>query len=264
MSEEILENIKREVKKTGHPLSIEISGILNEKSWYVKNGPRYYSENIDTFREIDVVSIRESSFIKDAFDTLIIECKKSDSGNWVFFRQNRKNRDQYTLNIAQQDGTILVGKIYSWIEDHKLFQKHYYFDKQLSTYYFIPFMDPDNEKKGKVLDKAINQVIMATGFYLGQREGTHGRIMFYYPIIVFDGRLFEVIHRNGEMEVEEVRHVSLLVEMEMSEPTKVGIINTSKGQRLLTSKKFIVDVVQRDYFRDFLMNFDPAQIRKIN
>lgn len=264
MSEDILEKVKQEVKKTGHPLSLEVSEILNENGWFVKNGPRYYSEDIKSLREIDIVASRASFFVGKAVDKLIIECKKSEGGNWVFFRQNRKNRDLYTLNIVGPDGVALIGRVYSWIGEKELFQKHYYFGKPLSTYYFIPFVNPDKEKKSKVLDKAINQVIMATVFYLGQREGAAGKVVLFYPIIVFDGKLFEVIFNNGEMEIEETHHVSLLVELEIEKPTAHDAVPGPKGPRVLTSKKFIIDIVRRDYFKDFLVNFGMRRIRKIN
>jgi hypothetical protein len=256
MGEDLIETIKKEIRKTGHPLSLEISRTLNQKKWAVRNGPRYFSKDINTFREIDIVSFRSSLFLKDAIDILVIECKKSEKDNWVFFKQTHKNRDPYTLNIAQSDGTVLTGKIYSWLEHKKLFEKHYYFNRALSTYFFIPCADPDNEKRGKVIDKAINQVIQATLFYLGQREGKDGKTGFYYPIIVFDGKLFEAILTEGEMKVEEVNHISLLVDIEMSEPIIVKNIDNSGIGRYLLSKKFIIDIVKKDNFENFLENFN--------
>ncbi len=87
----ILENIK----KSGYPLEIEVSSIL-EKDWFVVNNAFYLDKISNKEREIDILannpfSKHEGSKIKFLCTiTLIVECKKSNTHAWVFFFTSHK------------------------------------------------------------------------------------------------------------------------------------------------------------------------------
>ena len=84
-----IDYLKKEIKKTGYPLEIEISSILDKVWQTVINTDTYYDRDEGKLRDIDI----------HAFDTfasrkvfpialktgLVIECKKDDDFAWVFF-----------------------------------------------------------------------------------------------------------------------------------------------------------------------------------
>jgi hypothetical protein len=77
MEENIIENIKKAVESTGHPTSLKVSTILQKRGWFVKNSLRFRFEKDESYREIDVVALRESGLVPNSFDNLIIECKNN-------------------------------------------------------------------------------------------------------------------------------------------------------------------------------------------
>jgi len=89
MTGALIDKIKLEIEKSGHPVSLKVSQMLNKHGWFVKNAPRFSLPKMENFLEIDVVGIKKSNFIGDSWDYLIIECKKQDKP-WIFFKQDKK------------------------------------------------------------------------------------------------------------------------------------------------------------------------------
>src|SRR5712692_9028930 len=110
------EHLLRELEKTGLPLEIEVSELL-EKEWKVSNNQAYIDEDEGKTREIDIFAIHQSEtdqlhFVKPprlflATD-LAIECKRSESNAWVF--PTRKTALPYTFGSGQ---TIDFLKVFS-------------------------------------------------------------------------------------------------------------------------------------------------------
>ena len=105
MDEKLREQIINEINKSGFPLELHTSALLNKNNWFVKNNARYYDNYLEDFREIDIIATIKYTKIKDAFNELVIECKKSKSKPWVFFKQSKVVNDVLTLNVvAPGDG----------------------------------------------------------------------------------------------------------------------------------------------------------------
>jgi len=267
MNENTLKSIEEEIRKSGHLVSLEASIILNKKGWQVKNAPRYFDSILGSYREVDIVAQRESYFIKNAIDVLVIECKKSEDNPWIFFNQNKINTNVFSLTIDLSEGS--KGAIYDLIEKKGIFKRHYYYGKSLSTYYFVLGAKP-NSKKSKQIFEAVTQVLNACIFYVNQKakflkeckrlklELPRIRPTFFYPTIVVDGKLYEVKVTKEKEEINEIKHVSLLVERELSEPSLIKLFYEPKYRPLFT-KPFIVDIVKLDYFEEFLKNFDKLR-----
>jgi hypothetical protein len=251
MSEELIKKISGEIGKSGHPVSIKISNILQKRGWFVRNSVRYPLEkNGFETGEIDVIATIESNLIKNTYDNLIIECKKQ-TDPWVFFNQNWYNADVFTLNHNRANDDH--GSIYSWLDDSGIFKKHYYYNKKLATYYFVAFKKPD-EGPAKTIDKALTQVLRSTIFYWGKYLKTEVDHIFY-PIIVFDGELFEVNYQNDDPIVEPTNHICLHYEFDVDNIDKIHSYNSNTIYRWVSSKPFVIDVVRLDYFENFLNNF---------
>lgn len=250
MTDDIIEKLKKEIESTGHPVSLKVSNILNKNGWFVKNAPRYKLEDNERFREIDVFAIRKSSFFGDCWDNLIIECKKQNA-NWVFFRQNKENTNILTLNPNHLENTEL--SIYDWIKKQGLFKKSHYYKRNICSYYFVGFVNPNNTKESGTIDHAIEQVLSSLFFYMRQKDSTTQSHMLY-PIIVFEGKLFEAWY-DPELQVQETNHVSLFFEAEMAKPEVIPAHGLNEIASWFSSKPFIIDVVRLDYFEEFLNNF---------
>ncbi len=252
--------LKKFIENSGHPVSIKVSNTLIKNGWFIKNAPRYFDKGIKDYRELDIYAERDSSFIKGK-DILLIECKKNHSHPWIFFTQNKLNKSVYTLNIAE----TTKGKIYDWIKNKNLFQKHYYYNKKLSSYSIVGLKNPD-KKQSKEIYMATNQVITALYFYINQIidfvESNKFILkvpFFYYPLIVFDGGLFEAKVEEDKIKIEEANHISFLVERELDEPTTLDLMQRDKILPLF-SKQIIVDIIKLDYFDEFLKkNFDNEE-----
>lgn len=118
-----------------------------------------------------------------------------------------------------------------------------------------PFKNPD---KSNPIHKAINQVVNALIFYFDQEsevigKSTKERIIFIYPIIVFKGMLFSAKFSDEKCDIVEEKHIPLLVEREISNPTFMPWTDTKR--RIITSKPVIIDIVSIDYLEEFLGNF---------
>lgn len=250
MTEEIIENLKKEIELTGHPVSLKISNILNKNGWFVKNAPRFKLDNDERYREIDVIAVRKSSFFGDCCDNLIIECKKQ-TANWVFFRQNKENTNILTLNPNHLESSKL--SIYDWIEKNGYFKKSHYYNKKICSYYFVAFVSSKNNKESRTIDHAVDQVLNSLIFYMRQKDSTKQSNMFY-PIIVFEGRLFEAWY-DPKLQVQETNHISLFFEAEMDKPDVIPAHGLNKIASWFSSKPFIIDVVRLDYFEEFLKYF---------
>jgi len=266
MDETTIEKIRKEVRKSGHPVNLKVSIILNKKGWYVKNAPRYFDPRLKTFREVDIVAKKKSNFIGIGYDTLIIECKKSENHPWVFFNQGKENTKEASLTL-----TTHLGKneevIYELIREKGMFKEHYYYKKPLSAYYFVSNVKQDC-KKSKEIFEAVTKVLDACLFYVNQKAKILEEckklklklpesylINFFYPIIVLDGKLYEVRIMGEKEYIDEVKHISLLVEYELEKPYLAQSLNENIYKPVF-SKSFIVDIVRLDYFKEFLKNFD--------
>ena len=267
MTEENYDYIKKMVNASGHPVSIKVSTILQMTGWYVRNSPRYVSKiKPELLMEIDIVGRKESTLYAHANCELIIECKKQNAP-WIFFTQNQRNDDPFTLNVnftGFDDGYTSNSK-----ENELLFQNHYYYNRNLSTYFIVGGKkigdtieiddNPQNNGRkkftfsgpGATIDRAISQVYNALKFYLSQ--GYNEVPEFYYPIIVFDGEMFEASYPHGELEINPTNHVSLYFEVEFDEPELLGV---AESLDLRLSKPYIVDIVKLNYFKQFLDEID--------
>jgi hypothetical protein len=250
MTGDIIDKIKIEVEKSGHPVSLKVSQILDKHNWFVKNAPRFALPKDTTFSEIDVVGVKESKFIGDTLDYLIIECKKQDKP-WIFFKQNKKNSDVLTINCNRMNEQ--GSGIYDWIETNGYFESHYYYGRELCTYFFVGLTNPD-QNPAKTLDRAIYQVIRALLFYISQQE-QNIKVKLFYPIIVFDGDIYEASYKNDELIINESNHINLYFEAEFDKLEKI-LTSDGKYVKWIDSKPFVIDIVKLEYFDEFLKKFE--------
>ena len=252
-------HIKDAIQKSGFPLEIFTSIILNKHGWSVSPHAYYGESNSVLSNELDIISIRKNRRIQNAKDVLLIECKKQHKDPWVFFRQNEVNSNVFNLVIISSN-IDRDSSIYEFFKNY--FSSHYYFGKPLCTYYLPIALSEKNEKRMMTKNpiyKSITQIISALKFYTNQEHmflrSLHSEeIVFYYPIIVFDGDLFSaIIDENGDITLNEENHVQLKIRIEYDRPVVKRVID-KRG--IFRSRVIIIDIVKKNYLDEFLKNFD--------
>ena len=250
------EKIISEIKQAGYPLEFFSAIALSKKGWAVRPSLDYLDPILDDYRETDIVAYKNSN-IPNLFNVLVIECKKSEANPWVFIQQKRMGNLSENLNIAtlRQD-YIYYDKLEETMKDH------HYSTVPICTYSLVSFAskkDPNN-RLAKSIYHAKNQVISATSRIYNQFEQMHKkyrnslRFTFIYPIIVFDGKLYSAQIQGENIELFDENHLIFSIERELSNQRTIGIAPNS--QRDQDFKPYFIDVVKKEYFEQFLDNFE--------
>lgn len=249
MSEENYDWLKEIIEDSGHPLSLKISTTPQRKEWFVGNGIRYPSPENGILREIDVFGSKRSKLFPDANNNLIIECKKQKDP-WIFFKQGRKIDSIFVLNADH------CGHEYGYVstKQNDRFKKHYYYDNDFCTYHLVGGKKIEKGGPGATIDRAINQVYSALNFFIGSTEGSYPE--FFYPVIVFDGEMYEASYRDEELEVKRTDHVFLQFDVAFTRPQIIEQIGSYKIDTVLSSKTHVIDIVKFGYFEKFLDKID--------
>ena len=120
-----LEFIARQIEKTGYPLEIHASVVLEKRDWKVAHSTFYEDFETKSLREIDIRADRtvERSSLGNATTPykihlrLNIQCKKSDTFAWVFFLTQRKTDEMATglrfLDYLYVAKTSSLSRLYS-------------------------------------------------------------------------------------------------------------------------------------------------------
>ncbi len=135
---------------------------------------------------------------------------------------------------------------------------HHYDSKKLCSTYFAGLKKNDKDERPNQIFKAVNQVIDALLFYWDREESfitkqRRSEVIIMYPIIVFDGKLFTADVYSEKTEVQETNHIQLMINREVKDPLEYSwLVKGGKGVRFVKTKPFIIDVVRKDYFEEFL------------
>lgn len=263
------EHILRQIKKSGYPLEIEISEILDDKCLDVFNTQYYYDVEGQTGRSIDIfaqpMGIFDNSLrMLNLNFFLAVECKKSQTNSWVFYTRERTRKSfvyvegQIKTTVPEQKES--PGWSFSYVlNQHCLDELHYdNFGRIAVAYDEIRKQKSENSDSSrsrrsqpKEIFEAVNQLTKFTSYELHQMVGktsdTSGsndevHINAIFPVIVCDTELFEVILENGEPKIERVSHILLGTHYRCPYCGKV--------------ESYLLDVVHRPYFKDFLNLFD--------
>jgi hypothetical protein len=257
------DHILNEIQKTGYPLEIEISDLL-EKDWFVINGQPFLDLDTNEIREIDLMAapwveaddeLRKGKEPIGVSIELAIECKKSNTHAWVFFTKPKKippgfgTAQVFDWNKAlSQDKDVMSYKYVTC-------PVHYdNFDRVAHAYKEIKLENDRPSGKDEIFE-GLNQVTKYVEFSMRQLHTAYkiqwGPIfMFSIPAIVFEGLLFEAIVKNGKCSL--YRRDEILVRK--YRPSKIP----GQGYR------YLVDVVTKQFFPKYLeaLNKDVRNIRK--
>ncbi|MGA2237904.1 MAG: hypothetical protein ABSG74_01700 [Candidatus Bathyarchaeia archaeon] len=117
--------IADQIEKTGYPLEMHASEVLEKKDWNVLHSTFYRDSETGIMREIDIRADKavDRSAAGDTIRPyrlnlrLVIQCKKSDSVAWVFFVTKRKTEEMATsprfLDYLYVAKTSSLSRLYS-------------------------------------------------------------------------------------------------------------------------------------------------------
>lgn len=251
------ERIVEELQKTGFPTEIVSANILEQRGWTVTHNPSYLDPNEETSREHDIYAHR--SWITQGIEypyfltvQIIVECKKSDKP-WVFFTVPRRGARSPSLRIrsGKHRGFPRHSKGNTEIDgDFEAFH-HYFASGKVARTYHEPFKGREQADRGQVIYAAVLAVTGATLFRDFESD-VDGFTTISYPVIIFEGPLFEAeIDNAKKISVRRADHICL--SYSFIDPKDSS---DSPGDRLRmllgTSGSFTIDVVQADYWEQFL------------
>ena len=250
--------LQKEIKKTGYPLEIEISSLLDKVWQNVVNTDTYYDRDEGKLRDIDIhafdVLASEKVLPIALHIGLVIECKKDEDFAWVFFSR------PFKFDIEDIDGQYMdeVQAITKNTENYQIMNiilekttLHYAGIKRTSVTYnefCLKGKKVSFSKKKREIFEAQNQLKKYIGCTVDQMIKASPQfavypIEIYFPCIVFDGSMYEAILKNGKLKLEESNHLVLRT--------------LRRSPYSVFEKSLLIDIVHKSHFGDYL-----KQIRK--
>lgn len=254
--------ISDDITSTGFPTEIVAASLMQSKKWGVIHNPSYWDESGEVSREFDIRAYKKSSFRHAAEEYavgvyLIVECKKSDKP-WVFFVTPEEHY-QYRLGelVKARTARFVVfstkDQTESLVSDDQLRDFHHYFQTgKLARTFYEPFKGQERAEHTQMIYSAVMSVVNAT--FVHMMAPASGRTLhIYYPLVVFNGHMFEAEVRSTEaVDLHEASHVQLSFNYTLETPSTHRTI--WQGQH-----RFIIDFVHLDYLADFLSEIETER-----
>lgn len=253
------------VKKSGYPLEIEVSNILEEERFAVFNTQYYFDAEAQQGRDIDVYAMPIER-VDDGLSplalnmNLAIECKKSETHAWVFYTRPRIPmssiyiRGQFRTTVPKPEK--FSPESFEWFLQESCLALHYNrFAEIAIAYDEIKKRKMDTESgrerrngsSRKEIFEAVNQLVKFTSYEMHQiyrriasvsQTPYREVITLFFPIMVFDGDMFVMFLDDGEPRLERREHVILGTHYRCPYCDNV--------------ESYTVDIVHRPIFKGFL------------
>lgn len=244
MSGNMIDKIKKEIEQSGFPLELYVINTCSKKNTGRLPNIRYTHEG--NLREIDLYAFFEEidldpkggENLQHTTTAMIIECKKSKDKPWVFFSSSMyqsKDVSSFTKYVSDFDMYFNREKTYSLIgQIYKNLSVYHYKDERIPRCitYFEAFKNPSIPSEiYKAIDSVLSFLFYMRELRINRCNEFNFYTEFFFPIIVFDGHLFEAIAEGNEINVKEQNHIQL---------------RTDYNEEI-----FIIDFVKKEYFEKF-------------
>ncbi len=247
--------IIEQINISGIPCEIEILDICGKKNTGRYPNQRYRCDDklkeIDLhafFEEICFNSKRTPQFTRS---NLVIECKQSRKHPWVFF-SSPMYRDSDSLLFLKNESTY--DTYFNRMNKYSLFgqicvrmKKNHYLDASLPkcTSFFEVFSTSNKSSIYEALESVLSYTQSEMNSWDEKKLDEFDALTnFYYPIIVFDGILIEASISGDNITITERQHLQI--------------------RHLREDEFYIIDVVKRDYFKDFLDKIEKNHIEVVD
>jgi hypothetical protein len=201
----------------------------------------YAIPNID----IEYITDREKAKTLYPFSLrteIAIECKRSKSHAWVFYTRPHTYPPDYLYTDGAYRDNLEKGSGYSQFLFGKVRLHYDEFEEVAVAYDEVKIEKGRDKDSRRDIFGALNQLIKFIQYTMGPpkeqiREETF-HILMFFPIVVFDGRMYKVQLEEGQPILSRAEHI--LVETHYRSPF------TGKAEG------FLVDIVHRSSLPDFM------------
>jgi hypothetical protein len=208
MKEDLKTKIVGWLDRNGYPLEMRVVSALRVAGFNVQQSTFYEDPETHESREIDAIASRtdKHGFLKYS---LIIECKKSLNHPWVVFTSDRqaagKNKFLTYCAMPEATQTVLLKKR---VKSYAARLPWWGSPKRTGYGMAVAFAEANADPAYKATIGVLKATI--AGNKSEPRPLGLGVLRFLFPIIVFEGRLFEsYLDDQGKTIVEETEEVVL-------------------------------------------------------
>ena len=265
------EFLKRELKKKGYPLENYLQALLANKGWHVQPNAYFLDKDTNKGRELDIRAIYDD-FEYSSWSyfplNLLIQCRRIEGNAWIFFSVPQRSTlltkiSRYGLpEFLESAGLVIFG----------MGETHFEKSEVLATNYCEIITDKKKSNKRtdniwncvitliKATSQELEQAHAETKRYLEEEGGFSDfaenpieLVNIFYPLIVFEGKMYEAKFFNNDIELERREYVQLFVDYQSGR---------YKGE-------FCIDVITKERFSEYLKEvlddlavFDKRRVEK--
>ncbi|MFB0502245.1 MAG: hypothetical protein ACETWE_00225 [Candidatus Bathyarchaeia archaeon] len=224
-----LERIRRDIIKSGIPLEVEVSSILQQNKWFVLNQFPYVDKIEKKVRPIDVVSFRTAERVTPIM-VLAIECKKGTDHPWTFYTTPKMDFWAGLATLISSLRKIAAKEMEVWQspKSHLLDE-----DVRVATISYVPFGKKDD------FFEAVNQVLRPLFSFSELMKDSKVKNIVTYPVIIYDGEIYEISVGDKDLAIKPIDYLQFVAggTPEKLQPT-------------------LVDVMRKNHFPNFLKRLD--------
>ena len=263
MSEEIKQKVTDAINTSGYPLELFIGNEIRKQKQPIWYNEYFFDYENNISRTLDLVvpgfNFKKKERVPFGSE-LIIECKKSSQTAWVFFETNSFvqmgyagqffDAEQYATGNYMEEN--LAYRFDGKLEFH--YGKNHTRSPIAQNYQVVRIGEKDlanDQKPPKAKDtifEAVNQVVKYIVYRMTNGAprilnrfleiGIYPVFNLYYPIIVYDGPLYNGFLNQDNIELQEREHIVL-------------------QHRFMTpyvdsEQTFYIDIVKKEYFKELL------------
>lgn len=250
--------LKKKLLETGFPLEVLIYSKLKSQSKFVKHQDYYYDLNEKITRSIDLIadlftnplnwSVGDpAKFFIDS--SMVIECKKSKK-HWVFFPIKGSfgfRNGQMCAQLHNDFGFYVTSEIDLTYKGHQINNP-----LGLSSAYKV--IDEDRKNPNDIYEATMQLIKyiqynknMILSNELNKKIPYRYQVYLWYPIIVFEGKMWNAYLKDGEIDViESTNHVILSYE--------------TKSINSLSSNCYLIDIINPEYIEELYKSLKEEAI----
>jgi hypothetical protein len=215
---------------------------LQRYEWSVRNQVYYIDKDEGKRRSVDIVAHKGFFESIGAYDrlnvSLVIECKKSVKP-WVFFTSLKEGHPLFELPFSMIRH-FAMPELRNSFGFNRWTQKQMHYAPSFSKKCAIISYEPFKKGDGREVPEATYQVTKALNYLLEFFTKTPKLtamkpVFILYPVIVFDGHIFECELQNGDIKLAQSNFVQFFVEIE---------------------QYFLIDVLRKEFLPKYLEVID--------